>query len=244
MSTLALKPISARSALLSLLLGADVPSLTARELVASGSVLGIAETTVRAALSRMVSSGDLVREADGYALSARLRRRQDRQEDAIRPRTHDAHGRWEMFVITQSGRHAAERAELRTSLTELRLAELREGVWTRPANLDLTWPDAILETGEHFVTTPAGDPGQLAGRLWDLAAWAERARKLLAATDTEDPVQRFTACAASVRHLLNDPVLPAELLPADWPGDELRESHLTYRRWIIDLRREITTEQA
>ncbi|TQL66654.1 PaaX family transcriptional regulator [Nocardioides albertanoniae] len=244
MSTPVLKPISARSALLSVLLGADESSLTAREMVAAGSLLGIAETTVRAALSRMASSGDLVREANGYALSARLRRRQARQEEAVRPRTHETGGRWDMFVITQSGRHAHERAELRTSLTELRLAEVREGVWTRPANLDLTWPDAVAGTGEHFVSTPAGDPGQLAARLWDLTGWAQRARQLLAAADTDDHVQRFTACASSVRHLLADPVLPADLLPADWPGDELRASHLRYRRWLIDLRRELSTESA
>ena len=29
---------------------------------------------------------------------------------------------------------------------------------------------------------------------------------------------RFVAAAAMVRHLLTDPVLPDELLPADWPG--------------------------
>ncbi len=28
-----------------------------------------------------------------------------------------------------------------------------------------------------------------------------------------------------VRHLLTDPVLPAELLPDDWPGDALRQAY-------------------
>jgi phenylacetic acid degradation operon negative regulatory protein len=33
------------------------------------------------------------------------------------------------------------------------------------------------------------------------------------------------AAAAIVRHLLTDPTLPAELLPADWPGAGLRAAY-------------------
>jgi phenylacetic acid degradation operon negative regulatory protein len=33
-----------------------------------------------------------------------------------------------------------------------------------------------------------------------------------------------------VRHLLADPVLPAELLPADWPGTALRALYEHHRR--------------
>ncbi len=76
-------------------------------------------------------------------------------------------------------------------------------------------------------------------RLWDLQSWARSARELLAATDTTDPVLRFTACATSGGHLLTDPVLPAELLPRDWPGDELRAGHVAYKQWINDMRRSL-----
>lgn len=72
------------------------------------------------------------------------------------------------------------------------------------------------------------DPAGLAARLWDLTAWANRARALLAAIDTSDPVLRFTACATSVRPLLDDPLLPDDLLPSDWPGNQLRQAHLAY----------------
>jgi len=34
-------------------------------------------------------------------------------------------------------------------------------------------------------------------------------------------------------------VLPAELLPDDWPGEELRESHLAYRQWLIEMRQSL-----
>jgi len=64
-----------------------------------------------------------------------------------------------------------------------------------------------------------------------------RSRALLAAADTADPVMRFTACAKSVRHLLDDPALPEELLPPDWPGAELQKAHIDYNRSFIETRR-------
>lgn len=237
----ALRPVSARSALLGLLLGAEVPTLSARELVAGGRLVGFSETTVRVALSRMVAADNLVRtEEGGYQLSERLRHRQRRQEAVIHVHTKDWDGDWDMVVVTATGRSAPERASLRSKLTELRLAELREGVWVRPANLELDWSDDIEDLSERLTMRPNGNPAELADRLWDLSGWAARARALLTAADTDDPVLRFTACATSVRHLLEDPVLPEELLPADWPGAELRRAHLEYNNWLIETRRALT----
>jgi phenylacetic acid degradation operon negative regulatory protein len=45
---------------------------------------------------------------------------------------------------------------------------------------------------------------------------------MTAATDVPG---RFVVAAAMVRHLLTDPMLPTELLPADWPGARLREAY-------------------
>lgn len=236
-----LKPVSTRSALLTLLLGAEVASLSARELVAASSVVGFAEPTVRVALSRMTAAGDLVRDPEGrYALSDRLAERQRRQEQATRPLLRTWEGGWDVVVVTTAGRTAADRADLRTALARLRLAELREGVWTRPANLELEWPDVVSAVCDRFTGAGVDDDRELAHRLWDLRSWSEVARSLLEAVATEDPARRFTACATSGRHLLSDPVLPAELLPADWPGEELRSSHIAYKQWIIEMRRSLT----
>lgn len=236
MSTL--KTVSARSTLLSLMLGADVDSLSVRELVGLAGLVGVAEPTARVALSRMTATGDVVRDEEGgYRLSARLLDRQRRQDESIRPRTRAWRGRWEMVVVTATGRAASERAELRTALTDLRLSELREGVWTRPANLRVELPDEVDAVVERFVAAPVADPGELARRLWDLDGWARRGQALLEATRTDDRTVRFTACATSVSHLLKDPLLPGDLLPPAWPGDELREAHLASRTWINELRR-------
>ncbi|MBM7520329.1 PaaX family transcriptional regulator C-terminal domain-containing protein [Nocardioides nitrophenolicus] len=236
-----LKPVSTRSALLTLLLGAEVPRLSTRELVAGASLVGFAEATVRVALSRMTTAGDVVRDEEGcYQLSERLAARQRRQEEAAHPSLRPWDGTWELVAVTTAGRTASDRAELRTALTELRLGELREGLWTRPANLDLAWPEAVSEVCERFTgAAPAADPRALAARLWDLDGWAATARLLLDATATDDPVLRFTACATSGRHLLADPVLPPSLLPDDWPGDALRASHVAYKQWVVDMRRSL-----
>ncbi|MCZ0205018.1 PaaX domain-containing protein, C- domain protein [Streptomyces sp. UMAF16] len=227
----ALRPLSARSVVLSLLLGVHPPELPVRDLVRLVEPFGIGGSTLRAALSRMVAAGDLRRTDAVYRLSDRLLERQRRQDDAVRPRTRAWHGDWEMVVITATGRGPAERAELRARLTALRLAELREGVWLRPANLDRPLPAEVHRVALTYTARPDEPPGELAARLWPLAEWAATARSLLAhAARADRPADRFTAYAAAVRHLLADPVLPPVLLPADWPGEELRTAYAGYRR--------------
>jgi phenylacetic acid degradation operon negative regulatory protein len=84
------------------------------------------------------------------------------------------------------------------------------------------------------MTARPADPAGLAGRLWDLTAWSARARALLRDLDALPPdgpealAPGFELSAAVLRHLQADPLLPAELLPADWPGAPLRS---TYDRW-------------
>jgi phenylacetic acid degradation operon negative regulatory protein len=42
--------------------------------------------------------------------------------------------------------------------------------------------------------------------------------------------------AAMVRHLLTDPVLPEELLPADWPGSRLRAAYNDFATELLQRR--------
>ncbi|MFF9768935.1 PaaX family transcriptional regulator C-terminal domain-containing protein [Streptomyces sp. NPDC014636] len=226
-----LRPLSARSVVLSLLLGVHPPQLPVRDLVRLVEPFGVGGSTLRAALSRMVSAGDLRRSDAVYRLSDRLLARQRRQDDAVRPRTRAWDGDWEMVVITATGRGPAERADLRARLTALRLAELREGVWLRPANLDRPLPADLRQVALTCTARPDEPPRELADRLWPPAGWAATARSLLArAAAADHPADRLTAYAAAVRHLLTDPVLPSVLLPPDWPGEALRAAYADYRR--------------
>ncbi|MFJ3776034.1 PaaX family transcriptional regulator C-terminal domain-containing protein [Streptomyces sp. NPDC090075] len=226
-----LRPLSARSVVLSLLLGTHPPELPVKDLVRLVEPFGVGGSTLRAALSRMTAAGDLRRTDDAvYGLSERLLARQSRQDEAVRPRTRAWHGDWEMLVVTATGRGPAERADLRTRLAALRLAELREGVWLRPANLARPLPGDLTDTAQSYTARPDRPAHELASALWPLTTWAATARTLLArAAGARLPPDRFTVFAAAVRHLLTDPVLPPDLLPADWPGDELRTAYAHYR---------------
>lgn len=224
-----LRPLTARSVVLSVLLGAHPPRLPVAGLVRVGALFDIAEGTIRVALSRMVSAGDLIYSNGDYELTARLRQRQARQDQSRAPRTRSWRGGWEIAVVTAERRPPAERAAFRQAMADLRLAELREGTWLRPDNLSRPRPDVVTEQCTFLTGHPEGDPATLAATLWDLAAWALRARELLAAVDgAEGLAGTFMVSAAVLRHLLADPLLPAELLPADWPGTELRERHDRY----------------
>ncbi|HUL98477.1 MAG TPA: PaaX domain-containing protein, C- domain protein, partial [Mycobacterium sp.] len=64
--------MTARSVVLSVLLGAHPAWATTAELLRLTADFGLKESTVRVALTRLVGNGDLVRSADGYRLSDRL----------------------------------------------------------------------------------------------------------------------------------------------------------------------------
>jgi phenylacetic acid degradation operon negative regulatory protein len=226
-----LRPLSARSVVLSLLLGAHPPELPAKDLARAVAPFGVGGSTLRAALSRMTAAGDLCRTESGYRIGDRLLARQRRQDEAVHPRTRAWDGDWEMTVVTATGRGPAERAELRTRLTVLRLAELREGVWLRPANLSRPLPEDLTLVAEHYTARPVRPAAELVAALWPLDAWAATARALRdhvsRATGHAD---RLTAFAAVVRHLLADPVLPEPLLPPGWPGAALRAVYTDYQQ--------------
>ena len=127
----ALSRMTARSVVLSVLLGAHPAWATAAELIRLTADFDIREATLRVALTRMVGAGDLVRSEDGYRLSDRLLARQRRQDDAINPQLTPWDGAWATLVITSVGVDARIRAGLRTTLQQNRFAEMREGVWLR-----------------------------------------------------------------------------------------------------------------
>lgn len=233
---LTLQPLSARSIVLSLLLGTHPPQMHVRHLVGAAETFGVSESALRVALTRMTSAGDLERTDGVHRLTARLLDRQRRQDEAINARTVPWSGDWEQAIIVATGRSAAERAQLRTDLTRLRLAELREGVWMRPANLDRDWPSDLEPLLVRLSAQPTAGAEALVTLLWDLSAWSTTGHALSAHfASATDPLVKLTAAAAMVHHLTSDPVLPAELLPSDWPGDLLRTTYAAYQAELIDF---------
>lgn len=237
-----MKPLTARSVVLSVLLGAHPAWATAAELIRLTADFGINDNALRVALTRMVSAGDLIRSADGYRLSDRLLVRQRRQDDALAPRVRQWNGHWTMVVITTVGIDARTRSSLRKQLQENRFGELREGVWLRPDNLELDLPADITSRG-RLMRCHDDAPVQLAGQLWDLPAWRATGHRLLEEMTTADGVPgRFAAAAGMVRHLLTDPLLPGELLPPGWPGDGLRSAYSEFAAELTGRRDDIEVE--
>lgn len=233
------RPLSARSVLASTLLGTEPPRLPAARLVRAGELFGIGAGAVRTALSRMVAAGELTRDGDGwYELAGGLVERQRAQRASREAAVVEWSGRWRQAVVVGGARSGAERAGLRRAMDRLRLAELRDGVWLRPDNLDpVRWPrDRQVADAQcrWFATLPDDDAG-LAAQLWDLDGWSRRAGDLrramqhllgpLADGDPAALTHGFVTSAAVLRHFGTDPLLPRELWPRHWPGDALRRDY-------------------
>jgi phenylacetic acid degradation operon negative regulatory protein len=224
----------------SALLGMDPPELPVAQLVRLTGLFGISENRARVALSRMVATGEASTNGSGhYRLSGHLAERQSRQSASRSGRTATYRGEWVLAIVTTSGSSAEVRTARRRALTYARLAELREGVWMRPANIDVVFPEASADHLEVMTAHPKA-PEQLARDLWDVDGWADRSRQLqgeMAALPPDGPEELapgFELSAAVLRHLQADPLLPTELLPTEWPGARLRDD---YDRWDAKYRR-------
>lgn len=229
------RPLSVRSALLSLMLGAHPDVVVSHQLLAAGRELEMSASSIRVALTRAVSAGDLHRSADGYALGDRLLARHRRQLEAIQPSQTSWSGAWESVAVVVTGRSGVERAALRVTLTAHRLAELRDGLWLRPANLART-PSYTERDDIIAFESRHNEPRELVARLWDLNAWTETAYRVLAQLQAATaPISRLTDAAELVHHLSTDPILPPELEPDDWPPDLLRAAYAGYQRELRAL---------
>ncbi len=228
-------PLTARSVLLSALLGTEPPELPVGRLVALAALFGITENSARVALSRMTRAGEVAAVDGRYRLAGRLLDRQESQRASRAPTLRAWDGRWTLVALVTPGVDAAERTSARAALLAAHLAEQREGLWLRPTNLDIALPRAVMARSYRYVAVPDGDSRRLAAALWDLKEWARTAGELRRRLDALRPdlddgrsrtlAPGFVLSAAVLRHLRADPLLPPELLPPAWPGGDLRAEY-------------------
>ena len=203
--------------------------------------LGIGAPAVRTAVSRMVRQGWLAPErlADGagYALTERARRRLD--EAAVRIyRTQQPRwdGHWHLLVIDPV-RDRGSRARLRAGLAFLGYALLGDDTWLSPRQSGEVAGMLAAEgvTARRFTARHDGNSTALVAAAWDLDRLARRyrrwqvdAERLVADTGVgpgEEPGDEHAFAVRSRlvhewrKFLFDDPGLPRELLPAQWPGD-------------------------
>jgi phenylacetic acid degradation operon negative regulatory protein len=242
------RPVTARAILATALLGAREPRLPVSHLVAVASLFGISAGAARTCLWRMVSNGELTTDKATYALAGRLLERRQ-QVDAVARTEHTPtdrwDGSWEIAVVSLDRREAMDRHDLRKAAAALHLAEIREGVWTRPDNLDpQRRPESRAVLDQQCIQFRGAESriaAETVTTLFGLDHWADDARRLVAAMDDEidaapfadDDIgatlsYHFTLSIAAVHQLELDPLLPAALLPDDWPAEHLRVSYRTF----------------
>lgn len=135
-------PLTARELILALVDSTAAESLSARYLVAAGSLFDIDPGTIRTALARLVRTGILVISSRGrYAPGPHgdavksLARNWSQVEGALTPWS----GAWLAVFIAHIGR--TDKTRVRANERALRLlgfAEADAGLWVRPANLRRT----------------------------------------------------------------------------------------------------------
>jgi phenylacetic acid degradation operon negative regulatory protein len=243
------RPLAPRSLVASLLLGMHPPRMPVDRLVRWCGLFGVAPGTARVALSRMRERGELLGDDGVYELAGRLRSRQPAQDWSLSAVSTAWNGEWRLAVVTVDARAAAARAALRDAMRRCRYAEIREGLWTRPDNLPRASApaDAWAVIDEQCATwrgRPDGDRVEVAAALFETDAWATRAAALTARARAatvaliggEDAALRdgFVVGAATLQHIRNDALLPRELLPASWPGADLRDAYREYQRAFGD----------
>jgi phenylacetic acid degradation operon negative regulatory protein len=248
------RPLAARSIVASALLGTHPPVLRGQLLVRLGELFGVSEGTTRVALSRMVAAGELTLDDGRYRLRspALLARQAAQERGRARPRG-NWNGDWVMAVVTAEQRDAPTRNALRDAARALRLAELREGVWMRPDNLDWEGERAVAVVDGQCTRMQArpADPVALAASLWDLRAWAsaahaltgsmKRSRASLDRGDFDAIPEGFVTSASVLRLLRDDPLLPPAMLGREWPGPGLRDVYEDYDAALRGLLRAFFT---
>jgi len=200
--------------------------------------LRISAPTVRTAVSRMARQGWLtpIRLPDGagYRLTPRASRRL--HEAADRVYRHDPpqwDGRWHVVVVERvPSRPARER--LKSALGYLGYGRLDGTTWISPhASAEL---EALLAAervrADGFLASYGGDSRDLVAKAWDVdglagayVRWLDLARELTRQTGSDQSDDVVFAIRSELVHewrkfLFVDPGLPAELLPARWPGIE------------------------
>jgi len=238
---------------------ADDGSAALSSLYDAANLLGIADQPLRLAIRRLADAGLVEQTGRGRAGSLRSTRRARRRalldeaywDFAVAQDDGEVawDGHWHLLGFTVPESHRAERDRLRDALSRLGAAPLTPGLFVSPHDLR---PALDAETegavGRYLTTAAArqvergGRPiAELVGDLWPLEALRDAYGSLLATLDRwagsarSDVRARTLAGRIAVRTALEravgtDPLLPPELLPADWPGRPARER--VRRDWL------------
>jgi len=193
--------------------------------------LAIDGSVVRTAMSRLTAEGWFERTKSGRNSFYRLTRRGEQTFAAATRHIYDSpspewNGSFELLLIGS----AEQREQARDALRDAGFGSPLPGVFVAPSNVP------VPEEAAGAMRLHAAAGPEIARRLvaesWALDRTADAYRKfsasfaplktLLEADEALSDGQAFTARILLIHHyrriVLRDPLLPAELLPGDWPG--------------------------
>ena len=151
---LGVRPLSARSLVLSTLLGSHPPRLPGPALIAVGALFDLGPGTMRTAVSRMVADGELIAVGGGqFELGAAMLDRQQRLDVGREGRHEPWMGEWWTAIVLADRRGLAERRLFRAEMTKRLMGELRPDVWLRPANVRASGRQRRRPRGEGSSST-------------------------------------------------------------------------------------------
>lgn len=225
--------------------------------VAAMGRLEVEERAARQALTRTARDGWLVAERHGRRTLWRLTSRAadhfaESAASVYRAGRHPTawDGDWTVLVTSVPESRRDLRHRLRTRLRWAGFGPLGQGVWISPRVGSEKAARQVLD--ELGITANAvsvvgrigglGSEFEVVNRAWDLGGLARDYAAFVAEfsdlREEREPAVVFTEQTRMVHRwrefALRDPVLPAELLPARWPGHDARD--LFFRRHDADHR--------
>ena len=208
--------------------------------------VGVGEHAARSTVARMLRRGTLERRRRGKRiyLSPTPRARAELAEGGERAwrspvnRTWD--GQWTLLGFSLPESRRADRHLLRSRLQWAGFGMLQNGLWVAPRRVDVEALLATLDVLDHLKVFRAAvaAPTQVADLIadaWDVPVLAGGYRRFLDRWDVPDPLPDAPDDLARQLWLLaewtllarQDPGLPVEYLPPDWPA--VRAEHVALR---------------
>jgi phenylacetic acid degradation operon negative regulatory protein len=211
-------------------------------LVALLEVFGVGEPTARIALARMRKEGWFATHRQARQVAWTLTDKSWRLLDEGRARIFSRaggpwDGQWRMVIYAMAEQHRAQRDRLRRNLSWLGFGPLATATWISPHDRLDRVEQALSETAgvrADLLTCRSRSPMSdldMVDRCWDLKALGRAYEDLVRRLEALPPAEELAALpgpvalrqrielVADYRHFpFRDPDLPAELLPADWPG--------------------------
>jgi phenylacetic acid degradation operon negative regulatory protein len=199
------------------------------------AAIDVDSSVVRTAMSRLTADGWFEREKVGRNSYYRLVQRERLTFDiATRhiygPPATDWTGRFELLLIA----NGADRDAAREALKNAGFGSPLPGVWVAPSGVPI--PEEASGAIRLEVSAEDDAGRRLLSASWPLERTAEAYRRFLksfeplrnwAANGRLSDIDAFTARVLLIHHyrrvVLRDPLLPAGLLPRDWPGRAARQ---------------------